>query len=121
MTITTVTQITKTAKRFGWRKDHAGNGSHYYSVGVWMPDEKRMKRFRFRFSNHALGETWYGREQTAGCDDDFYDWKKSKLSQEQLDNMFRYPEVAGDLECGMSVDEAQSLWGPLLEIKEVEA
>ena len=121
MTITTVTQITKTAKRFGWRKDHAGNGSHYYSVGVWMPDEKRMKRFRFRFSNHRLGETWYGREQTAGCDEDFFEWKISKLSQKQLDNMFRYPEVAGEIEFGLSVDELREKWGPLLEIKEVEA
>ena len=117
MTITTVTQITKTAKRFGYRKDHAGNGSHYYSVGVWMPDEKRMKSFRYRFSDHSLGETWYGRTQTAGCYCDFPEWKKYNLSQEQLDDMFRFPQAAEDIAAGMSVDDAQSFWGQLLEIK----
>ena len=114
--ITTVTQITKIAKRFGWQKDYVSQGSHYYSINLRI--EGGPIRFRFRFSDHSLGQDWTGRQQTANCNQDFDDWQEQILTTQQLENMFRFPELAGELYYDDSVDRIKQDYNNPIELKE---
>lgn len=101
MTITTVTQITKTAKKFGYTKTRGKNGSNYYERTT--SDVKT--NVRIRFSDHFLGTDWTGRAQTGGATADIVDWKNEELTQDRLDLMFRFPERAEEILCDSNIDE----------------
>lgn len=93
MKITSVIQITNMAKKYGYTKTHAGNGSHYYEYRIPMSFGDTI---RIRFSDHSLGCDWTGRLQTAGCVADIEPWQELDLTKDILELIFRFPENADD-------------------------
>lgn len=113
MTVSNIAQITWIAKRYGYQKIQAKNGFHYYARNITI--EGWIRGIKLCFSDPS----GYGRQQDAGATADIVGWEKDNLSREQVSNMFRFPELAEEIQCGGDLTKLLEKYAPVVEVKGV--